>query len=155
MSLKMATDPLTKIAYKTLQQGKSIAGLAHKEISSRIMNLISPDKDLKSFEIDKNLLIDIQKSMDELREEQDYPEKRKWITKYIHDITVLDFNKDTKQHTIVVKFRLPLFNDKFSWKLNKDGSHKTDKWGRWIYEVLDGEKITANPFTHQKLFNRH
>ena len=72
----MATDPLTKIAYKTLQQGKSIAGLAHKEISSRIMNLISPDKDLKSFEIDRNLLIDIQKSMDELREEdwKDYEE---------------------------------------------------------------------------------
>ena len=37
----MAVDPLTKIAYKTLQQGKSIAGLAHKEISSRLMNLIS------------------------------------------------------------------------------------------------------------------
>ena len=72
----MARDPLTKIAYKTLQQGKSIAGLAHKEISSRIMNLISPDKDLKSFEIDRNLLIDIQKSMDELREEdwKDYEE---------------------------------------------------------------------------------
>ena len=51
----MATDPLTKIAYKTLQQGKSIAGLAHKEISSRLMNLISPDKDLKNFDIDKNL----------------------------------------------------------------------------------------------------
>ncbi len=65
----MASDPLTKIAYKTLQQGKSIAGLAHKEISSRIMNFISPDKDLKSFDIDKNLLLDIQKSMDELREE--------------------------------------------------------------------------------------
>ena len=65
----MASDPLTKIAYKTLQQGKSIAGLAHKEISSRIMNLISPDKDLKNFDIDKNLLLDIQKSMDDLREE--------------------------------------------------------------------------------------
>ena len=65
----MATDPLTKFAYKTLQQGKSIAGLAHKEISSRIMNFISPDKDLKSFDIDKNLLTDIQKSMDALREE--------------------------------------------------------------------------------------
>ena len=72
----MATDPLTKIAYKTLQQGKSIAGLAHKEISSRLMNLISPDKDLKNFDIDKNLLIDIQKSMDALREEdwKDYEE---------------------------------------------------------------------------------
>ena len=59
----MVTDPLTKIAYKTLQQGKSIAGLAHKEISSRLMNLISPDKDLKNFDIDKNLLVEIQKSI--------------------------------------------------------------------------------------------
>ena len=32
----MARDQITKIAYKTLQQGKSIAGFAHKEISSRI-----------------------------------------------------------------------------------------------------------------------
>ena len=65
----MAADPLTKIAYKTLQQGKSIAGLAHKEISSRLMNLLSPDQDLKNFDLDKDLLIDIQKSMDALREE--------------------------------------------------------------------------------------
>ena len=36
----MEREQITKIAYKTLQQGKSIAGLAHKEISSRLMNLI-------------------------------------------------------------------------------------------------------------------
>ena len=65
----MARNPITKIAYKTLQQGKSIAGLAHKEISSRIMKLISPDSDLEGFNLDKNLLIEIQKSMDHLREE--------------------------------------------------------------------------------------
>tara|TARA_Y100001978_G_scaffold134381_1_gene120189 strand:+ start:2053 stop:3108 length:1056 start_codon:yes stop_codon:yes gene_type:complete len=65
----MSTDPISKIAYKTLQQGKSIAGLAHKEISTRLMNLISPDKDLRNFNIDRKLLIEIQKSMDELREE--------------------------------------------------------------------------------------
>ncbi len=65
----MARDPITKIAYKTLQQGKSIAGLAHKEISSRIMNLISPDKELDKFNFDKDLLLTITKSMDELREE--------------------------------------------------------------------------------------
>ena len=72
----MAANSLSKIAYKTLQQGKSIAGLAHKEISSRLMNLISPDKDLKNFDIDKNLLIDTQNSMDALREEDwnDYEE---------------------------------------------------------------------------------
>ena len=65
----MAREPITKIAYKTLQQGKSIAGLAHKEISTRLMNFISPDKGLDKFSFDKNLLLEIQKSMDALREE--------------------------------------------------------------------------------------
>ena len=65
----MATDQFSKIAYKTLQQGKSIAGLAHKELSSRIMNFMLPDNKLGNFNIDKKLLIDIQNSMDSLREE--------------------------------------------------------------------------------------
>tara|TARA_B100000965_G_scaffold80806_2_gene64495 strand:+ start:247 stop:1302 length:1056 start_codon:yes stop_codon:yes gene_type:complete len=64
----MARESITKIAYKTLQQGKSIAGLAHKEISSRIMNFISPDNDLNEFNLNRTLLIEIQKSMDNLRE---------------------------------------------------------------------------------------
>ena len=74
----MARDSFTKIAYKTLQQGKSIAGLAHKEISSRVMNFISPDNDLKDFNLDKNLLLEIQKSMDKLREE-DWDDAEKGI----------------------------------------------------------------------------
>ena len=52
----MAREQISKIAYKTLQQGKSIAGLAHKEISARIMNFIAPDNNLSNFNIDKNLL---------------------------------------------------------------------------------------------------
>ena len=65
----MAREQFTKIAYKTLQQGKSIAGLAHKEISSRLMNFILPDKKLSNLNLNKDLLIQIQNSMDELREE--------------------------------------------------------------------------------------
>ncbi len=65
----MVREKISKIAYKTLQQGKSIAGLAHKELSSRIMNLLLPDENFRNFNIDKNLLIDIQNSMDYLREE--------------------------------------------------------------------------------------
>ena len=65
----MAREPISKIAFKTLQQGKSIAGLAHKELSTRIMNFILPDNKLGNFNIDKKLLIDIQNSMDLLREE--------------------------------------------------------------------------------------
>tara|TARA_B100000212_G_scaffold191706_1_gene144528 strand:+ start:28 stop:186 length:159 start_codon:yes stop_codon:yes gene_type:complete len=51
----MAQDSITKIAYNTLQQGKSLAGLAHKEISSKLMNLLSPDEKLNDFNIDKDL----------------------------------------------------------------------------------------------------
>ncbi len=65
----MAKEQFSKIAYKTLQQGKSIAGLAHKELSTRIMNFVLPDHKLGNFNIDKKLLIDIQNSMDRLREE--------------------------------------------------------------------------------------
>ena len=65
----MARDQISKIAYKTLQQGKSIAGLVHKELSTKIMNFILPDNEVGSFNIDKKLLIDIQNSMDLLREE--------------------------------------------------------------------------------------
>ena len=65
----MAREQLSKIAYKTLQQGKSIAGLAHKQLSAGIMNFILPDNALSKFKIDKNLLTSIQSSMNLLREE--------------------------------------------------------------------------------------
>ena len=44
----MEREHFSKIAYKTLQQGKSIAGLAHKEISARIMNLIVQEKEIST-----------------------------------------------------------------------------------------------------------
>ena len=65
----MAKESISKIVYKTLQQGKSIAGFAHKQISSRLMNFILPDSKLENFDLDKNLLMQIQNSMDNLREE--------------------------------------------------------------------------------------
>ena len=65
----MAREQISKIAYKTLQQGKSIAGLAHKEISTRIMNFILPDNKIGGFNMDNKLLMNIQNSMNLLREE--------------------------------------------------------------------------------------
>ena len=58
----MARESISKIAYKTLQQSKSIAGFAHKQISSRLMNFILPDSKLENFDIDKDLLMQIQNS---------------------------------------------------------------------------------------------
>ena len=34
---------LTEIAYRTIQQGRSLAGLAHKELSTKAMELLAPD----------------------------------------------------------------------------------------------------------------
>ena len=79
----MAREPISKIAYKTLQQGKSIAGLAHKELSTRIMNFVLPDNKLGNFDIDKKLLFDIQNSMDSLREEDWKDAEKKYISSKI------------------------------------------------------------------------
>ncbi len=38
----MADKSLIRIAYQTLQQGKSIAGLAHKQLSTKLMELLVP-----------------------------------------------------------------------------------------------------------------
>ena len=35
-------DPVSKLAYQTLQQGKSLMGLAHKEVSTRLLEMLSP-----------------------------------------------------------------------------------------------------------------
>ena len=34
---------LTEIAYRTIQQGRTLAGLAHKELSTKAMELLAPD----------------------------------------------------------------------------------------------------------------
>ena len=36
-------NSISKLAYQTLQQGKSIAGLAHKQLSTRLMELVAPE----------------------------------------------------------------------------------------------------------------
>ena len=60
----MARESISKIAYKTLQQSKSIAGFAHKQISSRLMNFILPYTKLENIDLDNNLLMQIQNTMD-------------------------------------------------------------------------------------------
>ena len=45
MPRAMATPTLTEIAYRTLQQSRSLAGLAHKEISTKLMELVAPEHD--------------------------------------------------------------------------------------------------------------
>ncbi len=74
----MPKKDLTKIAYKTLQQGKSIAGLAHKELSTKVMEFFSPESIPKTSKVSRELLNELRKSMIEL-EEVDWEEAENGI----------------------------------------------------------------------------
>lgn len=59
-------DTLTKLAYQTFQQGKSYFGLTHKTVSTQLMRMISPPRNLKAQEMDLKTLQFIQRRMNEL-----------------------------------------------------------------------------------------
>tara|TARA_Y100001968_G_scaffold156019_1_gene142524 strand:+ start:777 stop:1838 length:1062 start_codon:yes stop_codon:yes gene_type:complete len=64
----MAAPSIKKIAYHTLQQGKTIAGLAHKELSTKLMEVFAPEAAPGKFPIDKELLNEVRRSMERLEE---------------------------------------------------------------------------------------
>ncbi|KGG12317.1 MULTISPECIES: class I SAM-dependent methyltransferase [Prochlorococcus] len=62
----MAEQNLTKLAYLTLQQGKSLAGLAHKGLSTKLMEFFAPEAIPQTTQVGKDLLEELRKSMAEL-----------------------------------------------------------------------------------------
>ncbi|WP_320667582.1 class I SAM-dependent methyltransferase [Prochlorococcus sp. MIT 1307] len=59
----MAETNFTKIAYQTLQQGKGLAGLAHKHLSSKLMELIAPDAIPNTKPIPAELFYELRRSV--------------------------------------------------------------------------------------------
>ena len=57
---------LTKLAYQALQQGKSLLGLAHKEASTKLMELVSPSGLPPTLPTPPELLTELSRSMDAL-----------------------------------------------------------------------------------------
>ena len=53
-------DTLTKLAYQALQQGKSLVGVAHKEVSTKLMELVAPQGAPKTRPIPPQMLQDLQ-----------------------------------------------------------------------------------------------
>jgi len=62
----MAAPNLKKIAYHTLQQGKTIAGLAHKELSTKLMEVFAPEVVPEKFPINQDLIKEVRKAMERL-----------------------------------------------------------------------------------------
>jgi ubiquinone/menaquinone biosynthesis C-methylase UbiE len=62
------SDTLTKLTYQTFQHGKNYFGLAHKYLSSQLVNLISPPIERKTKPIPPELLQKIQQRLNQLLE---------------------------------------------------------------------------------------
>jgi len=62
----MAAPSLKKIAYHTLQQGKTLAGLAHKELSTKLMEVFAPEAAPGAFPINQDLIKEVRRSMKNL-----------------------------------------------------------------------------------------
>jgi len=60
-------DTLTKLAYQAFQQGKSYFGLAHKMLSYRLMDFVSP-REARSGSISPDVLVKIQQRLDAVNE---------------------------------------------------------------------------------------
>ncbi|MAH59039.1 MAG: SAM-dependent methyltransferase [Synechococcus sp. ARS1019] len=88
----MASTPLSKFAYQTLQQGKSIAGLAHKELSTKLMELMAPDAVPKTEAIPAELLNELRSSMSALSEcDWEDAERGIYPTELLFDAPWLDW----------------------------------------------------------------
>ena len=67
----MAQPELAKLAYQTLQLSKSLAGLAHKGLSTKLMELVAPSAAPNLEPLPRELLLKLRKSIDHL-EHQDW-----------------------------------------------------------------------------------
>ncbi len=74
----MAAPSITKLAYKTLQGSKNLAGLAHKGISTKLMEFLAPGGTPEVSPLQGELLHDLKKSMEEL-EKVDWQEAEQGI----------------------------------------------------------------------------
>ncbi len=62
----MAQSYFTKVAYQTLQTSKSFAGIAHKGLSTKLMELLVPSAVPELEPVSKELLLELRKSVETL-----------------------------------------------------------------------------------------
>ena len=93
------------------------------------------------------------KRINQIRGTEDFEGRLKIIQHYLHEITILDYDNETKQHSFSIDFKLPLFEDKFEWLRKKDGSFKRDKFGKRKFKITEGVHVMETSKTLQNLLN--
>lgn len=76
--LDQALNPVAKLAYQGLQQGKTLFALTHKSISSRFMNVVAPKQNENVHSLSPEILNKVRLSRDKLLE-TDWQEAEKGV----------------------------------------------------------------------------
>ena len=110
-------ETLTKLAYQSFQQGKSYFGLAHKTLSTQLLNLLAPDARQPTEPLSAEMLMLLQQRMSALTE-QDWKDAEQGIypESVLFDNPWEDFFKYYPQ----VWLDMPKIWDRISQKRNQD-----------------------------------
>ena len=82
--------------------------------------------------------------IDELRNVVDMKERKKVIKTYVENLE-LNWNGDTKQHTLIMSMKLPLVNDGISYKKGKSNQYLRDRKGFKRYDITEGKTELTTP----------
>jgi site-specific DNA recombinase len=91
-------------------------------------------------------------NIDEIKTIKGIKERNIVIKEYIDNIG-LNWDGNTKQHTLTIGFKLPLVNDGISYKKGKSGQYLKDRKGFKKYDVLDGKSDLTIPNYLPNSFN--
>ena len=100
-----------------------------------------------------NWLQEHENRIDTTRSITDYKGRLELVKHYIHEVSVLNYEKETHQHTLNINFKFPLFKDGFEWLRNKDGSFKLDRNGKRRFTITEGDYDMLNTKTLHNSLN--
>ena len=125
----MATTPFSKLAYQTLQQGKGLAGLVHKDLSTRLMSLVAPEAVPSTESVPPELMSTLRSAMAKL-EERDWADAEQGV--YPEDLLF-----DARRRSPCARHKITTGGDSFpSVTLPRNGH--PESWAAMLTEAMDG-----------------
>ena len=91
-------------------------------------------------------------NIDELRNIVEIKERKKVMKNYVENIE-LNWNGNTKQHTITMSMKLSLVDDGISYKKGKSNQFLRDRKGFKKYDIVEGKSNLITPYLHLNSLN--
>ncbi len=137
-------ETLTKLAYQSFQQGKSYFGLAHKTLSTQLLNLLAPEARQSTEPLSADMLLLLQQRMSALTE-QDWKDAEQGI--YPESVLFDNPWEDFFRYYPQVWLDMPKIWDRVSQKRHQDFSSDVRVEGYPSYYVQNFHYQTDGYFS--------